>query len=142
MTEEAPAVIRKAFPRTWYYPQWHLVQWYPQGVLNEVFADQILQFVEMEERIQDAPFDRFTDFSGLSDVRLSTSHVFQTARRRIIAKQPVKSAFFANRTISFSIAQMYERLMSGAMIEVRAFDDRAAAAEWLAVPLDVLCAPK
>ena len=75
MTEEAPAVVRKKFPRTWYYPQWHLVQWYPQGVFNEAFADQIVQFIEMEERIQDAPFDRFTDFSGLSDVRLSMAPI-------------------------------------------------------------------
>jgi hypothetical protein len=138
MTQEPTAGIRKKFPRTWYHPQWRLVQWYPQGVLNEAFADQILQFIEMEERIQDAPFDRFTDFSGLSDVRLSMSHVFQTARRRRIAKQPAKSAFFADTAVSFSIAQMYERLMAGAMIEVRSFEDRKAVAEWLDVPLSVL----
>src|SRR4051812_10158554 len=142
MTTEPPAFVRKAFPRTWYNPQFHLVQWYPQGVLNEAFADQILQFIEMEERIQDAPFDRFTDFSGLSDVRLSMSHVFQTARRRRIVKQPAKSAFFADKTVGFAIAQMYERLMYNAMIDVRAFDDRAAAAEWLEVPIELLRTPE
>jgi hypothetical protein len=139
--EEPPAVIRKAFPRTWYYPKWHLLQWYPRGVLNEAFADQILQFVEMEELIQDAPFDRFTDFGGLSDVRLSMSHLFQTARSRRVVKQPAKSAFFAKTPASFSIAEMYERHMSYAMIQVRAFHDRAAAAEWLEVPLEILQPP-
>src|SRR3954454_17831355 len=106
MTEEAPAVVRKKFPRTWYYPQWHLVQWYPQGVFNEAFADQIGQFIEMEERIHDAPFDRFTDLIGLCDVRLSMSHVFDTARRRAAVRQPAKSAFFVDKSLRFSIAQM------------------------------------
>ena len=142
MTEEAPAVVRKKFPRTWYYPQWKLVQWYPQGILNEAFADQVIQFVEMEERIQDAPFDRFTDFSGLTDIRLSMSHVFQTARRRRTVRQPAKSAFFGDKPITFSVAQMYERLMADAMIDVQAFCDRAAAAEWLEVPVDFLRAPE
>jgi hypothetical protein len=141
-TTEPPPFLRKAFPRTWYYPQWRLVQWYPQGILNEAFADQITQFIEMEERIQDAPFDRFTDFSGLTDIRLSMSHVFQTARRRRMVKQPSKSAFFADTAVALAIAQMYERLMYNAMIDVRAFDDRAAAAEWLEVPLEVLHAPE
>src|SRR4051812_42347492 len=121
MPEEPPALIRKAFPRTWYHPQWRLIQWYPQGVLDENLADQIIEFVELEERIQDAPFDRFTDFSDLSDVRLRMSHVFQTARHRSERKQPVKSAFFANKPVSFGIAQMYEGVMSAAMIDVRAF---------------------
>jgi hypothetical protein len=30
----------------------------PDSVLNETFADQVIEFIEMEERIQDAPFDR------------------------------------------------------------------------------------
>jgi hypothetical protein len=33
---------------------------------------------------------------------------------------------------------MYESLMEGAMIQVRAVRTRAAAAEWLGVPMDVL----
>ncbi len=54
-----PEFIRKAFPRTWYHPKWHLLTWYPRGVLNEAFADQVVEFIEMEERIQEAPFDRY-----------------------------------------------------------------------------------
>jgi hypothetical protein len=49
--EKAPEFIRKAFPRTWYYPRWRLLTWYPRGVL----ADQVIEFIEMEERIQEAP---------------------------------------------------------------------------------------
>ena len=141
MSEQPPEFIRKAFPRTWYYPGWRLVGWYPRGVLNEAFADQVVEFVEMEERIQDAPFDRYADFSGLTHIRLRIDHIIQTARRRRAVKQPVKSAFFADKPLSFSIAEMYEMLMSNAVIEVRAFKGRAAAAEWLEVPRKTLEPP-
>ena len=55
-----------------------------------------------------------------------------------LAAEPVKSAFFAETTVGYGIARMYESLMEGAMIQVRAVRTRAAAAEWLGVPLDVL----
>ena len=139
---EQPDVIRKSFPRTWYYPKWRIVTWFPQGVLNEAFADQVINFIEMEERIQDAPFDRYTDFSGLSSIRLELPHIFRAARRRRAVRQPVKSAFFASDLISFEVAQIYARQMARAMIEVRAFQEREAAAEWLEVPLPVLHPPK
>jgi hypothetical protein len=141
MREEPPEFIRKGFPRTWYYPKWKLVGWYPRGVFNEAFADQIMEFIEMEERVQDAPFDRYADLSGLSHIRIGMDHVFQIARRRRQVKQPVKTAIFADQPISFSIAQMYQRLMDGAMIEVRAFEKRGPAAEWLEVPLKFLQPP-
>ena len=55
--EKAPEFIRNAFPRTWYHAKWHLLTWFPRGVLNEAFADQVIEFIEMEERVQEAPFD-------------------------------------------------------------------------------------
>jgi hypothetical protein len=62
--EALPEFIRRGFPRTWYHARWHLLTWYPRSVLNEAFADQVIEFIEMEERIQDAPFDRYADLSG------------------------------------------------------------------------------
>jgi len=141
MTEEPPEFIRKAFARTWYYPKWRLVTWYPRGVLNDAFADQIVEFVEMEESTQEAPFDRYTDLSGLTHIRLKIDHLFQIARRRRKAHEPAKSAFFADKAVSTGIARMYEMLMDKAMIEVRAFNERAAAAEWLEVPKAILFPP-
>ena len=79
---EQPEIIRKAFPRTWYYPRWRIVTWFPQGVLNEAFVDQVLNFIEMEEHIQEAPFDRYADLSGLTSIRLDLPHIFRAARRR------------------------------------------------------------
>jgi hypothetical protein len=141
LSEKPPELIRKAFPRTWYHPRLKLLTWHPRGVLNDAFADQIVEFVEMEERIQDAPFDRYTDLSGLTQIKLKVAHIFKTARRRRQVKQPVKSAFFADTLISFAIAQMYERLMENAMIEVRAFSQRDIAARWLEVSVKTLQPP-
>jgi hypothetical protein len=86
-------------------------------VLNEAFADQVIEFIEMEELIQEAPFDRYADLSGLTHIRIGIDHVIHTARRRRNVKQPVKMALFANNPIIFSVAHSYELLMSDAMIE-------------------------
>jgi hypothetical protein len=139
--EKAPEFIRKAFPRTWYHPKWRLLTWYPRGVLNEPFADQVVEFIEMEERVQEAPFDRYLDLSGLTHIRIGIDHIIHTARRRRKVKQPAKSALFADNPMSFGVAHSYELLMSDAMIEVRAFKERRAAAQWLEVPLKTLECP-
>lgn len=136
-----PKFIRKAFPRTWYHPRWRLLTWFPRGVLNEAFADQVIAFIEMEESIQEAPFDRYVDFSGLTHIRIGIDHIIHTARRRRRVKQPVKMALFADNPMSFGVAHSYELLMYDAMIEVRAFRERNAAATWLEVPLKVLDCP-
>src|SRR4030095_13791325 len=48
VTELPAEFIRKGFPRTWYHARWRLLAWYPRGVLNEAFADQVIEFIEME----------------------------------------------------------------------------------------------
>lgn len=127
--EKAPEFIRKSFQRTWYYPRWRLLTWYPRGVLNDAFADQVIAFIEMEESIQEAPFDRYADLSGLTHIRIGIDHIIHTARRRRKVKQPAKSALFADNPMTFGVAHSYELLMSDAMIEVRAFKERTAAAQ-------------
>ena len=141
VTKLPPEFIRKDFPRTWYHAKWRLLTWYPRGVLNEPFADQVIKFVEMEERIQEAPFDRYLDLSGLTYIRIGIDHIIHTARRRRTVKQPVKTALFADNPMSFGVAHSYELLMCDAMIEVRAFKERTAAAQWLEVPPKTLECP-
>jgi len=141
ITELPPEFIRKAFPRTWFHRRWRLLTWYPRGVLNEAFADQVIEFIEMEESIQEAPFDRYADLSGLTHIRIGIDHIIHTARRRRKVKQPAKSALFADNPMTFGVAHSYELLMCDAMIEVRAFKERTAAAHWLEVPLKTLECP-
>ena len=61
------------FPRNWYYPKFRLATWHPVGVLTDAVADQVIEFVEMQEHDQDELFDRYTDFSGLTKVRLKVN---------------------------------------------------------------------
>ena len=88
-----------------------------------------------------APEKRFVDFSRLTEVAVRTNHLFEFARKRaeqFAAVRPVKSALFSKDWVSFGIARMYEGLMKGTPIDVRAFRDRVTAAIWLDVPAEIL----
>ena len=123
-----------------YYPVHQLMAWQPQGTLDDLMLDQIADWLVAIEKLS-FPFTRFIDFSQLTRVAVRTSHVLKVARRR--AQQfagvwPVRTALFSDDWVAFGIASMYESLMEDTLIEARAFRDLATAAEWLAVPVDVL----
>ena len=70
-----------------------------------------------------------------------TSHVFNVAQRRaqqFTGVEPVRTALFSDDLVTLAIARLYESLMEDTLIEARAFYDLAKAAEWLAIPVDVL----
>ena len=141
LREEPIEFILKDFPGTRYYPKFRLTTWHPTGILDQALAEKIIEFIEREESIQDAPFDRYIDLSGFTEIRTRPNHIIDIARRRRIVRQPVKSAFFADNSIGLAIAQIYERLMEGAPITVRAFNNPDFAAEWLEVPVQILFPP-
>jgi hypothetical protein len=123
-----------------HYSAHNLVAWQPQGILSDQLLDDIGEWICHIEKAS-APFNRFVDLSGLTEVAVRTKHVFEFARKR--AEQyagvgPVKSALFSEDWITFGIAQLYEILMEGTPIDARAFHDRAKAAAFLGVPAEVL----
>ena len=136
--KEHPERVLKSFPHTWYFPKWHLVTWHPRGVLDDALADQIVAFIELEERIQAAPFDRYVDLSGLTHVQLYAGHVFDIAKRRRRSMDQVKSAFWTDKIVTTSLAYMFETFMARAPIKVRSFRKQEDAAEWLEVPIETL----
>ena len=138
MNEQPLSALLKTFPHTRYYPDWRLLTWHPRGLFDDALADKIIGAVGSEEHVEEVPFHRYTDFSGLTHIRLKVGHVFQIAKDRRAAPEAVKSAFFSDTTVGLGIARMYEALMEEATIQVRAFRERAAAAEWLGVPLEIL----
>jgi hypothetical protein len=143
MSEEQLQSILKAFPYTQYYPEARLVTWHPRGVLDDELADRIVEFTDSEERIADAPFNRYTDFNGLIEIRLKFGHAFQIAehRRTLYTGETVKSAFVSDWVIGLGMARMYAALMEGSPIEVRAFRSRSDAAAWLGVREEILHPP-
>ena len=50
----------------------------------------------------------------------------------------MRTALFSDGRVAFGIACFYESLMEDTLIEARAFYDLARAADWLAIPVDVL----
>ena len=137
------AALREHFPHARFHADWRLVTWFPEGVVDNEQADRVVEFLESQEKIEGHSFHRFTDMTGFTGMQIGLDHVVRIARRRRrYAGPPVKSAFYARRLISLSIARMYEELMEGSQIEVCTFRDRTAAAEWLGVPVKVLEPPK
>jgi hypothetical protein len=64
-----------------HYPAHHLVAWQPQGVLNDQLLDEIGEWVCHIEKAS-VPFNRFVDFSRLTNVAVRTKDVFAFARKR------------------------------------------------------------
>src|SRR4030095_14446894 len=124
----------------WQYPAHDLVAWQPQGVLDDDLLDEIGEWLCTFEEAS-PPFKRCVEFSRLTSVAVRTSHVFEFARKRterFAGMTSVKSALFSQDWVGFGIARMYESLMRGTPIDVRAFRDRLTAAIWLDVPAEVL----
>ena len=139
MNDLSVEYVLKNFPGMRFYPTFKLATWHPRGTFDAALANKIIEFIEWEEYIQEAPFDRYADFSGIAEVRIGVDSIIEIARRRRIVKEPVKSALFGNNRAMLEAAQSYERLMhDAAMIQVRSFGDRRAAAAWLDVPETIL----
>jgi hypothetical protein len=140
MSEEPEPAIVKLFPYTRFYPAYRLLTWHPRGVFDEAMGDILLDFIEAEEQANETPFNRYADLGLLADIRVSYEHVSRIAqhRRTNYAGEPVKTAVMSEHPAGFGIARMYESLMEGAQLKVRAFRERAEAAEWLEVPEEIL----
>ena len=135
-------IFLKDFPGVRYHPKFRLMTWHPTGIFDRALADKFREFIEWEEHVQTAHFDRYADLSGVTRVELSQQSLVEIASRRHRVLQPVKSAFFADKTHTFLIARIYESLMEDAVaITVRAFRERELAAHWLGVPFAILCPP-
>jgi len=140
MSESTTATLQ-SLPGSRYYPEAHLATWHPQGVLDDEFADRVVALLEDEEYAAENPFDRYTDMSGLTAVRLSVGRMFRISERRRAGyawTKPVKSAFYCPSMIGFGLARMYELLMEKGPIQVRVFRTREDAAEWLGVSVELL----
>jgi hypothetical protein len=137
------AAVSKALPGPPFlrhYPAHHLVAWQPQGTLDDSMLDQIAGWLVAIEKASE-PFKRFVDFSQLTAVSVRTRHVFGFAKKRageFAGVAPVRTALFCDEWVGFGIACLYESLMKGTLIRANAFRDRASAAEWLEVPVEIL----
>jgi hypothetical protein len=118
-----------------------LLIWRPRGVLNEALVNKLTAFIGEEELIFGKPFDRFFDMSALDAIDLNFEYVFRVAlhRRLSYAGHPsVKSAFLATTPEATHLAKLHAMLTDHSPLHVAVFSDIKAAADWLAVPREVL----
>ena len=143
---KAPRAISKPLPGVdflRYYPDHRLMAWKPQGTLDDVMLNDIADWlVDIEKAsLPFRHFKRFVDFTQLTIVAVRTDHVFEFARKRaqqVTGAEPVRTALFSANWVAYGVASIYESLVEGTPIEARAFRDLPSAADWLAIPEDIL----
>jgi hypothetical protein len=124
-----------------FYEDIRLLVWKPHGAVNEAALKHIMTLLESIEATSNEPFNRFTDGQALDAIDLNFRYVFDFALFRRLSyagRPPVKSAILVS---SFSLAhysKLHEMLTRGSSIKVRIFEERAAAAQWLGVPVELL----
>jgi hypothetical protein len=121
-----------------------LFVWRPRGVLNEAAINKVLGSLEDLEAKLQAPFNRFTDTLAAHEVELNFKYIIQVSLHRRVAyagRPPVKSSILATDATAIHYGRLHALLTQGSPIKVRVFEHREQAAQWLAVPIELL-APK
>ena len=115
----------------------------PTGRLDEAMVNQILNVIGDLETRRKQPFNRYFDTVAAEDVELNFRYVIHVSlyRRMTYAdRPPIKSAILATDSTMLHYARLHALLTQGSPIKVRIFEDRAEAAEWLEVPVELLAA--
>ena len=119
----------------------HLLVYRPHGVLDDAAVKKIVSFLEELETRLEKPFNRFSDTLAADEVELNFKYVieFSLCRRLSYAGHPpVKSAILATDATMIHYARLHALLTQGSPINVRVFNNRQEAADWLGVPIERL----
>jgi hypothetical protein len=124
-----------------FYEDIRLLVYRPRGVIDEAAVKKIVSILEdLEARLQ-KPFNRFSDTLAADEVELNFKYVIQVSLCRRLSyagHPPVKSAILATDSTMIHYARLHALLTQGSPINVRIFQDRKEAAEWLDVPIERL----
>ena len=116
----------------------------PRGVLSEATINQVVAALEDLEAKLREPFNRFADTLAADEVELNFKYVIQISLHRRVSyagHRPVKSAILATDSTMIHYARLHAMLTQGSPINVRVFQDRKEAAQWLGVPIERLAVP-
>jgi hypothetical protein len=119
----------------------HLLIYRPRGVIDEAAVKEVVSVLEDLEAKLEKPFNRFSDTLAADEVELNFKYVIQFSLCRRLSyagHPPVKSAILATDATMIHYARLHALLTQGSPINVRVFNDRQEAAEWLGVPLERL----
>src|SRR6266850_2300538 len=128
-------------PDVQFHEDIHLLVYRPRGSLNEAAVNKIIKVIgELEAKLKE-PFNRFSDTLGHDEVELNFKYVIQVSLYRRLSYQgrpPIKSAILATDSTIIHYARLHALLTQGSPINVRIFQNRQEAAQWLNVPVELL----
>jgi len=115
-----------------------LLVYRPSGLLNEAAVNKIINVMgELEARSKE-PFNRFFDTLGHDEVELNFKYVIHVSLYRRLTyegRPPIKSAILATDSTIIHYGRLHALLTQGSPINVRLFQDREEAAQWLNLPV-------
>ncbi len=115
----------------------------PRGVLNKAAINKIVSLIGELEFTLKKPFNRFLDTVAADAVDLNLEYIRRVSlyRRGFYGNRPaIKTAILATDSALANYGRLHASLTQGSPINVRVFQDRKEAAQWLGVPLGMLAA--
>jgi len=119
----------------------HLLIWRPRGILDEAAVNKVLVDLLRREAMAAKPFNRFSDLSLVESFHLTFQYVFHVALHRRLSyagREPIKSAFYVTHPEAAHLVRIHALMTDCSPLEVEMFEERAAAAKWLGVPVESL----
>ena len=89
------------------------------------------------------PFNRFSDLSAVESFHLTFKYVFHVAlyrRLSYVGRERIKSAFLVTHPEAVHLIRIHAIMTDHSPLEVEMFEQYAAAAKWLGVPVESLMA--
>src|SRR5260370_39588126 len=120
-----------------------LLVYRPRVCVNKAAYNKIISVVRELETTLKESFNRFSDTVAADAIDLNLEHIIRVSlyRRRFYGKRPpIKSAILATDATLIHYGKVHALLTQGSPINVRVFQDRKEAAQWLDVPMEVLAA--
>jgi len=118
-----------------------LFVWKPRGILDEAVVNKVLVDLVRYECRASQPFNRFSDLSEVQDFHLTFKYVFHVALHRRLAyagREPVKSVFYVTHQEAARLVKLHAFMTDHSPLKVEMFEERAAAARSLGVPIESL----
>ena len=130
-------------PDVEFYEDIRLVVWRPHGLVDKTAVNKIISVLGELETALKEPFNRFSDTVAADAIDLNFEYIIHVSlyRRSFYGKRPpIKSAILATDATLIHYAKVHALLTQGSPINVRVFQDRKEAAQWLGVPVATLMA--
>ena len=126
-----------------FHEEIHLIVWRPCGLLNRVAINKLISVIGELEFTLKKPFNRFLDTVAADAVDLNLEYIRRVSvyRRRFYGNRPaIKTAILTTDSAVADYGRLHASLTQGSPINVRVFQDRKEAAQWLGVAVELLAA--